>query len=420
MEKALIAEARLTASPEADALNATTYPVIAAISFSHLLNDMMQSVLLAIYPMLKLGLDLSFAQIGLITLAYQLTASLLQPLIGLYTDRRPLPYSLPVGMGFTLLGLLALSQAGSFGAVLVSAMLIGMGSSVFHPESSRVARMAAGSRPGLAQSLFQIGGNLGSAIGPLLAALIIVPQGRGSAAWFSLFALVGVVVLSFVGRWSSRHASSFRQRMKAHAGNGLTRRQIARSLAILGLLMFSKFFYMTSLSSYYTFFLMDKFGLPLGSAQIHLFAFLFAVAGGTVLGGPVGDRIGRKRVIWFSILGVAPFTLLLPHVGLFWTAALSVIIGLILASAFSAIVVYAQELVPGKVGTISGLFFGFAFGMGGIGAALLGRLADATSIETVYQFCAYLPLIGLLTAFLPVIEEGQDRRMGTTNPKPAD
>src|SRR5574338_267697 len=378
MDKALTADAPLIASPAADALNATTYPVIAAISFSHLLNDMMQSVLLAIYPMLKLGLNLSFAQIGLITLAYQLTASLLQPLIGLYTDRRPMPYSLPVGMG----------------------------SSVFHPESSRVARMAAGSQPGLAQSLFQIGGNLGSAIGPLLAALIIVPQGQGSAAWFSLLALVGVVVLSFVGRWSSHHVANFRKRMKAHAGNGLTRRQIAGSLAILGLLMFSKFFYMTSLSSYYTFYLMSKFGLPLGAAQIYLFAFLFAVAAGTVLGGPAGDRIGRKRVIWISILGVAPFTLLLPHVGLFGTAVLSVIIGLILASAFSAILVYAQELVPGKVGTISGLFFGFAFGMGGIGAALLGQLADATSIETVYRVCAYLPLIGLLTAFLPAIRKG--------------
>jgi MFS transporter, FSR family, fosmidomycin resistance protein len=371
MEKTLTADAHRAAPPAADALNATAYPVIAAISFSHLLNDMMQSVLLAIYPMLKLGLNLSFAQIGLITL-----------------------------------GLLSLSQAGSFGAVLMSAMLIGMGSSVFHPESSRVARMAAGSQPGLAQSLFQIGGNLGSAVGPLLAALIIVPQGQGSAAWFSLFALVGVVVLSFVGRWSRNHVANFRKRMKAHAGNGRSRRQIGWSLAILGLLMFSKFFYMTSLSSYYTFYLMDKFGLPLDSAQIYLFAFLFAVAAGTVLGGPVGDRIGRKRVIWISILGVAPFTLLLPHVGLFWTAVLSVIIGLILASAFSAILVYAQELVPGKVGAISGLFFGFAFGMGGIGAALLGQLADATSIETVYQVCAYLPLIGLLTAFLPVIKKG--------------
>jgi len=405
MEKTLTADLQSAAPAAPDALNATTYPVIAAISFSHLLNDMMQSVLLAIYPMLKLGLNLSFGQIGMITLAYQLTASLLQPLIGLYTDHRPKPYSLPIGMGFTLVGLLSLSQAGSFEAVLLSAMLIGMGSSVFHPESSRVARMAAGSQPGLAQSLFQIGGNLGSAIGPLLAALIVVPYGQGSAAWFSLFALIGVVVLSFVGRWSSHHVANFRKRMQAHAANGLTRSQIGWSLAILGLLIFSKFFYMASLSSYYTFYLIDKFGLPLPQAQIYLFVFLFAVAAGTVAGGPIGDRIGRKRVIWGSILGVAPFTLLLPHVGLLWTGILSVIIGLILASAFSAILVYAQELLPGKVGAISGLFFGFAFGMGGIGAALLGQLADATSIETVYQVCAYLPLIGLLTAFLPTIRK---------------
>lgn len=391
MDKTLSTDTPITAPPAVDNPTTTAYPVIAAISFSHLLNDMMQSVLLAIYPLLKLGLDLSFTQIGLITLTYQFTASLLQPLIGLYTDRRPMPYSLPLGMGFTLVGLLYLSQAGSFGAVLLSAMLIGMGSSVFHPESSRVARMAAGNQPGLAQSLFQIGGNLGSAIGPLLAALIIVPKGQGSAAWFSLFALIGVIVLSFVGRWSSHHAASFHRRMRAHAGTGLSRRQIGWSLAILGLLMFSKFFYMASLSSYYTFYLMDKFHLSLESAQLYLFAFLFAVAAGTVLGGP---------------LGVAPFTLLLPHVDLFWTSVLSIVIGLILASAFSAILVYAQDLVPGKVGTISGLFFGFAFGMGGIGAALLGRLADATSIKTVYQVCAYLPLIGLLTAFLPNIRRG--------------
>lgn len=328
-------------------MNRTTYPVIAAISFSHLLNDMMQSVLLAIYPLLKLGLNLSFAQIGLITLTYQFTGSLLQPLIGLYTDRRPMPYSLPFGMGFTMIGLLSLSQAASFGAVLLSAMLIGIGSSVFHPESSRVARMAAGSQPGLAQSLFQIGGNLGSAIGPLLAALIIVPQGQAARPGL-LFALVGVIVLSLVGRWSSHHAANFHKRMKAHLGHGLSRRQIGWSLAILGLLMFSKFFYMASLSSYYTFYLMDKFSLSLDSAQLYLFAFLFAVAAGTVLGGPIGDRIGRKRVIWISILGVAPFTLLLPHVDLFWTSVLSVIIGLILASAFSAILVYAQELVPAR------------------------------------------------------------------------
>ena len=395
----------LAQQPKADLLKSTAYPVIAAISLAHLLNDMMQSVLLAIYPMLKLGLSLSFGQIGLITLAYQLTASLLQPLIGLYTDKRPIPYSLPAGMCFTLSGLLALSEVNSFGWVLMAAMLIGVGSSIFHPESSRVARMAAGSQPGLAQSLFQIGGNLGSAIGPLLAALIIVPRGQGSAAWFSLFALIGVVILVFVGRWSSHHLLNFHKRMKAQVHNGLTRRQIGWSLAILGMLVFSKYFYLTSLSSYYTFYLMDKFGVPLTEAQLYLFAFLFAVAAGTVLGGPVGDRIGRKQVIWISILGVSPFTMLLPHVGLFWTGTLSVIIGLILASAFSAILVYAQELVPGKVGAISGLFFGFAFGMGGIGAALLGQLADATSIETVYQVCAYLPLIGLLTVFLPSIKK---------------
>lgn len=393
-----------TTPSASDALHGTAYPVIAAISFAHLLNDMMQSVLLATYPMLKLGLHLSFAQIGLITLAYQVTASLLQPAIGLYTDKQPKPYSLPIGMIFTLVGLLCLSQAHSFGAVIASAMLIGVGSSVFHPESSRVARMAAGKQPGFAQSLFQIGGNFGSAIGPLLAALIIAPRGQGSAAWFSLFALVGVVVLGFVGRWASQHTATFRKRMQAQANNGLSRRQVAWSLAILGMLIFSKFFYMASLSSYYTFYLMDKFGLSTSQAQLYLFVFLIAVAAGTVAGGPIGDRIGRKSVIWVSILGVTPFTLALPHVGLFWTGVLSVVIGLILASAFSAILVYAQELVPSKVGAISGLFFGFAFGMGGIGAALLGQLADATSVETVYRVCAYLPLIGLLTAFLPTIK----------------
>jgi FSR family fosmidomycin resistance protein-like MFS transporter len=398
-------EKTLSAVPSDDALNRTTYPVIAAISFAHLLNDMMQSVLLAIYPMLKLGLQLSFAQIGLITLAYQLTASLLQPLIGLYTDHRPKPYSLPVGMGFTLVGLLLLSQALSFESVLVAAMMIGIGSSIFHPESSRVARMAAGQQPGLAQSLFQIGGNLGTALGPLLAALIIVPFGQGSAAWFSLAALLGVIVLSLVGRWAIHHGANFRGRMRAFTGNGLSRRQIGVSLLILGLLMFSKFFYMTSLSSYYTFYLIERFAVSLTSAQMYLFVFLFAVAVGTVAGGPVGDRIGRKRVIWVSILGVAPFALILPHANLMWTAVLTVIIGLILASAFSAILVYAQELVPGKVGAISGGFFGLAFGLGGIGAALLGQLADATSIETVYQVCAFLPLIGLLTVFLPAIEK---------------
>ena len=390
----------------APAYRHTYYNVLAAVSSAHMLNDMMQSVIVTIYPLLKGEFDLSFIQIGAIQLTFQLTASLLQPIVGAVTDKHPLPYATPFGMCFTLAGLLVMSVAPTYPILLLAVALIGCGSSVFHPQSSQAARTASGGRYGLAQSLFQIGGNLGSAIGPLLAALIIVPQGQGSAAWFSLFALVGVVVLVFVGRWSSQHGAHFHRRMKAQIGNGLSRRQIGWSLAILGLLMFSKFFYMTSLSSYYTFYLMDKFNLSLDSAQFHLFAFLFAVAAGTVLGGPVGDRIGRKRVIWISILGVAPFTLLLPHVDLFWTTVLSMIIGLILASAFSAILVYAQDLVPGKVGTISGLFFGFAFGMGGIGAALLGRLADATSIETVYQVCAYLPLIGLLTAFLPTLRKG--------------
>ncbi len=381
--------------------NDTAYKVIAAISFSHMLNDMMQSLLVAIYPMLKHGLNLSFGQIGLITLTYQITASLLQPLIGLYTDKRPQPYSLPVGMGFTFVGLLLLSQADTFGLVLGAAALVGMGSSVFHPESSRVARMAAGRQPGLAQSVFQVGGNLGSAIGPLLAALVIVPHGQGSVAWFSAAALIGVFVLLRVGRWSRERLGQMAGKAKAVVHHGLSRGKVGASLGILGVLVFSKYFYMASLSSYYTFYLIEKFKLPVETAQIYLFAFLFAVAVGTILGGPIGDRIGRKRVIWISILGVAPFTMALPYVDLFWTGVLSVIIGLILASAFSAILVYAQELVPDKVGAISGLFFGFAFGMGGIGAAVLGHLADVTSVEHVYRLCAFLPLLGLLTAWLP-------------------
>jgi len=400
MEKTLAAP---LAPGAPDALKSTAFAVIAAISFAHLLNDMMQSVLLAIYPMLKTSLHLSFGQIGLITLAYQLTASLLQPFVGLYTDHRPKPYSLPVGMGFTMAGLLLLAQAHSFPAILLAASLVGVGSSIFHPESSRVARMAAGGRPGLAQSLFQIGGNLGTALGPLLAALIIVPLGQGSAAWFSLAALLGLLVLARVSRWYRAHAALIAGRLKARRDNGLTRRQIVISLGVLVLLMFSKFFYLASLNSYYTFYLIEKFHLPLQTAQLYLFAFLVAVALGTIAGGPIGDRLGRQRVIWGSILGVAPFTLLLPHADLFWTGVLSVVIGLILASAFSAILVYAQDLLPGKVGAVSGLFFGLAFGMGGIGAALLGQLADATSVEYVYRVCAFLPLIGLLAAFLPSV-----------------
>lgn len=400
------ASAGAAGSTVADAtLSQTTYPVIAMISVSHMLNDMMQSILLAIYPLLKQDLQLSFAQIGLITLVYQITASLLQPLIGLYTDRRPHKHSLPAGMGFTLVGLLTLAQAASFHEVLLAAMLIGIGSSIFHPESSRVARMAAGRQPGLSQSLFQIGGNLGSAIGPLLVAWVVMPHGQAYAAWFAALALIGVVILSAVSRWVGVHLASFRQQMKAHKRHELSARHVQVTLLILILLMFSKFFYMTSLSSYYTFYLIDRFHLSMAQSQFYLFIFLFSVAAGTFLGGPLGDRIGRKKVIWGSILGVAPFTLALPHLDLHWTAVCTVFIGLILASAFPAILVYAQELVPGKVGAVSGLFFGLAFGLGGLGAALLGELADARSISFVYQLCAWLPLMGLVAVFLPSLKK---------------
>ncbi|MGE8657086.1 MAG: MFS transporter [Achromobacter sp.] len=395
-----------TAAPQpAVADPSTAFAVLGAISVAHLMNDMIQSILLAIYPMLKDSFSLSFAQIGLITLVYQLAASLLQPFIGFYTDRNPKPYSLPVGMGFTLAGLLLLSVAPSFGWLLVAAVLVGTGSSVFHPESSRVARMASGGRHGLAQSLFQVGGNVGSALGPLLAALFIIPHGQRSVAWFSLAALFGIVVLTGIGRWYGANRARLQPRARrASAGNGLTRNQVLGALGVLGLLVFSKYFYLASLNSYFTFYLIDKFALSVREAQLYLFLFLAAVAVGTVVGGPVGDRIGRKIVIWVSILGVAPFTLMLPYANLFWTGVLVVIIGVVLASAFSAIVVYAQELVPGKVGMIAGLFFGFAFGMGGLGAAALGKLADATSIGYVYQVCAYLPLLGIVAVLLPDVE----------------
>jgi FSR family fosmidomycin resistance protein-like MFS transporter len=393
-----------TVSP-ARAEHATEFRILGAISFSHLLNDMIQSLILAIYPILKSGFNLSFAQVGLITLTYQLTASLLQPAVGMFTDKKPMPYSLPVGMGFTLCGLLLLATAPNFAVLLVAAALVGTGSSVFHPESSRVARMASGGRHGLAQSLFQVGGNAGASLGPLLAAWIIVPRGRGSVAWFSLAALLAMVVLMQVSRWyRDHHAERGKPKARHVSAVSLTRAQVGASLFILGVLIFSKYFYLASISSYYTFYLMHKFGVSVPNAQTHLFVFLFAVAAGSLIGGPVGDRIGRKWVIWASILGVAPFTLLLPHVDLFWTGVLTVIIGLILSSAFSAILVYAQELIPGRVGMISGLFFGFAFGMGGIGAAVLGHIADVRGIEYVYGLCAYLPLIGIITAFLPSLE----------------
>ena len=385
----------------------TDYTILGAISFSHLLNDMIQSLILAIYPLLKSGFHLSFTQVGLITLTYQITASLLQPVVGMMTDRKPMPYSLPVGMGFTLCGLLLLATAPNFAVLLLAAGLVGTGSSVFHPESSRVARLASGGQHGLAQSLFQVGGNTGSSLGPLLAAWIIVPHGRGSVAWFSLAALLAIVVLLQVGRWYRLHHVSRSKTVRHVAGETLGRNKVVACLSILGLLVFSKYFYLASISSYFTFYLMHAFGLSVQAAQLHLFVFLFAVAAGSLIGGPVGDRIGRKWVIWVSILGVAPFTLALPHANLFWTGVLSVLIGLILSSAFSAILVYAQELIPGRVGMISGLFFGFAFGMGGIGAAVLGRVADAHGIGYVYSLCAYLPLIGVLAVFLPDLEKGR-------------
>ncbi len=395
-------------SPQKDAVKKTAFSILAAISVSHLLNDMIQSLILAIYPLLQNEFSLSFTQIGLITLTYQITASLLQPLIGYYTDKHPQPYSLPIGMGFTLSGLLLLAVAQSFPVVLLAAALVGTGSSVFHPESSRVARMASGGRHGLAQSLFQVGGNFGASLGPLLAALIIAPYGKGNVAWFSLAALLGIVVLLQISKWyRQQHLMAKKRGPVKNTVTVLPRKTVAMSLGILLVLVFSKYFYLTSLSSYYTFYLINKFGVSVQNAQIHLFVFLFAVAAGTIIGGPVGDKIGRKYVIWASILGVAPFTLLLPHANLMWTSVLSVIIGVILASAFSAILVFAQELMPGKVGMVSGLFFGLAFGMGGLGAAVLGYVADRTSIELVYQICAFLPLLGILTAFLPNIERKQ-------------
>jgi MFS transporter, FSR family, fosmidomycin resistance protein len=402
-------EASLPAPPLAQNIKSpaegTAFGVLGGISFAHMLNDMIQSLILAIYPILKGDFHLNFAQVGLITLTYQITASMLQPLVGMLTDRRPMPYSLPVGMGFTLCGLLLLAVAPTFSVLLLAAALVGTGSAIFHPESSRVARLASGGQHGLAQSLFQVGGNTGSSLGPLLAAWIIVPHGRGSVAWFSLAALLAIVVLLQVGRWYRRHHVARSKSASRHMTFvSLSRNQVVGALGILGLLIFSKYFYLASLSSYYTFYLIHKFGVSVQSAQVHLFAFLFAVAAGSLIGGPVGDRIGRKWVIWVSILGVAPFTLLLPHANLMWTGVLTVLIGLILASAFSAILVYAQELVPGRVGMISGLFFGLAFGMGGIGAAVLGGMADAHGIEYVYRLCAYLPLMGLITVFLPNLE----------------
>jgi FSR family fosmidomycin resistance protein-like MFS transporter len=389
----------------------TVMSVLLAISFCHMLNDTMQSLISAIYPVIKPMFHLDYTQVGLITLTFQMTASLLQPVVGIYTDRRPHPYSLAIGMCFTLCGLVLLSMAPNFHMLLVSVALVGIGSSVFHPEASRMAYMAAGVRHGFAQAVFQVGGNTGSSLGPLMAALIVVGEhAQARVLWFSAAAMIAIVVLWNIGHWYKKNTFRLKPKPRKAVRHGqatLSRRKVTQSLVILVILVFSKYFYLSSLSSYFTFYLKEKFHVSTQGSQLYLFLFLFSVAVGTFIGGPVGDRIGRKYVIWVSILGVAPFTLLLPHVNLLWTAVLSVVIGLILSSAFTAILVYAQELVPGKVGMIAGLFFGLAFGMGGLGSAVLGWLADLTSIEFVYQVCAYLPLIGLLAGFLPNLEPGR-------------
>ena len=394
----------VTASGPASAAPGTVLQILFSVAFVHLLNDCVQAVLPSIYPLLKDQFALSFTQVGLITLTFQCTASLLQPWIGLATDKRPIPFLLPAGMCVTLTGVALLAVAGTFPMLLLAAGMIGVGSSTFHPEASRVARLASGGRFGFAQSLFQVGGNLGSAFGPLLAAAIIVGRGQGRIAWFVLFILVAVIVLVGVARWYGSHLKTITRKAGAHAGSTLPRATVIRALAVLAMLVFSKYVYMASLSSYYTFYLIEKFHVPVGTAQLYLFVFLAAVAAGTFAGGPIGDRIGRKRVIWVSILGAAPFTLALPYADLFWTGVLSVVIGLVMSSAFSAIVVFAQELVPGKVGMIAGIFFGLMFGVSGIGAAAMGHLADVSGIETVYRIASFLPLLGILAAFLPKIE----------------
>ena len=404
----MTASASASASSLTDSANSTTFAIILSLSFCHLLNDMMQSLVPALYPILKDNYALSFSQVGLITLAFQFTASMLQPVVGMYTDKKPQPYSLMIGMGFTLVGLLMMSRAHSYPVILLSASLIGMGSSVFHPEASRVARMAAGGRYGLAQSLFQVGGNLGSASGPLLAAFIVVPRGQESLVYFSGAALIAMVVLFQVGHWyRARRAATAKPAARKGAagvgtgGHGLSKGRVFFAVTILIVLLFSKNVYQASLGSYYTFYLMQKFGLSVQTAQFYLFAFLIGIVLGTLMGGWVGDRVGRIPVMWFSILGALPFALILPHANLFWTAVLAVTVAMIMASAFPAILVYAQELLPGRVGLVAGMFFGFSFGLGGLGAAALGKLADMTSITFVYQVTPFLLCLGLLTAFLP-------------------
>ncbi len=395
-----------TVKVQPEVIKKTIYSILFIISFSHLINDLLQAVVPSIYPLIKDNFGLSFTQIGIITFTYQIVASILQPFVGMYTDKNSKPYSLIIGMCFTMVGLFLVSIATNFTFLLMSVSLIGIGSSIFHPESSRVAHLASGGKKGLAQSIFQLGGNAGSAIGPLLAAFIIIPHGQSYVAWFCIIALVGIFALYKIGIWYTAHLSERNANKSAYKieTHHLSKNKVVVSLVVLLILIFSKFFYMSSITSYYTFFLIDKFHISIQQSQVYLFLFSGAVAAGTLIGGPIGDRYGRKYVIWVSILGVAPFTLMLPYVSLFWVGTLSVIIGLILSSAFSAILVYATELLPGKVGLVAGLFFGFAFGMGGLGSAVLGKIADATSIEYVFKICAFLPLIGVITGFLPNIE----------------
>lgn len=390
----------------------TVYPILFAISFSHLLNDLIQSVIPAVYPLLKDNYALTFTQIGIITLVFQLTASILQPFVGLYTDKKPNPRSLAIGMTFSFAGLLCIAFASNFYYILASVSLIGMGSSIFHPEASRVAHLASGGKKGLAQSIFQVGGNAGSSAGPLLAALVVIPFGQQYISWFGLLAIAGIILLTWVGKWYQQNLELRTVTKKVTTDTTtppIPKKRVVISIVILLVLIFSKYFYMASMTSYFTFYLIDKFHVTVQQSQVYLFTFLAAVAAGTILGGPLGDRYGRKLIIWVSILGAAPFTLLLPHMNLFGTVILAVIIGVIIASAFSAILVYATDLIPGKVGLVAGLFFGFAFGMGGIGSAVLGWLADRTSIAYVFSICAYLPLIGMITGFLPNIEGSRKR-----------
>ncbi len=385
----------------------TIYPILFTIAGTHFINDLLQAVIPSVYPLLKISFHLSFAQIGLITFTFQLMASILQPFVGVYTDKHPKPYSLAFGMCFTFAGLFLLSQSTAFYTILIAVGCIGIGSSIFHPESSRVAYMASGGKRGLAQSIFQLGGNAGSAAGPLLVALIVMPYGQGNISWFLLIAVVGIIILFKIGSWYKTQIllrAAGKVNPIADERHFLPKRKVLFSIAILMLLIFSKYFYMVSITNYFTFYLIEKFHLSVQQSQLYLFAFLAAVAAGTLMGGPLGDKFGRKYVIWFSILGAAPFTLLLPHANLFWTGILAVATGLVIASAFSAILVYAQELIPGKVGMVSGLFFGFAFGIAGIGSALLGKMADSTGIEYVFSICSFLPLLGIITGLLPNLE----------------